>query len=96
MYSRDIGIGVDIEQASTQHIHLDLTYRRGQCRQLTVDIGGCDAVGVDYGEMYDARADQCLGGPCAYSAHTEYNYARARKPDKALWTCESGCTVKYF
>ena len=74
----NLGRGVDGQESILECLHLDLTYGLGGGHQLTVDVGDAHAVGIDDGELADARAHQTLGTPRTDATHA--------KEDDALLT----------
>ena len=69
----DFGCWIDGQQALFECFHLDLTNGFGGGHQLSVDIGYTNSVGIDDGEIFDARANQTLCTPASYSSYAEDN-----------------------
>ena len=67
----DLGSRVDGVQTLTQDIGLHLA--DGLCggHQLTVDVAGTDAVGINDGQLLDATSHQTLSTPRANATHAE-------------------------
>ncbi len=67
----DLCRGVDSKESILERLHLDLTDGLGSSHQLTVDIGDAHAVGIDNGELTNARAHQTLGTPRTDASHAK-------------------------
>ena len=64
-------LGVDVEEAFAEHFDLWSAEGGGERRELAVDVGGVDKVGVDKGEVPHPAAYQRLGTPGADPAQAE-------------------------
>ena len=79
LQSRDFRLGVDVEQALPQHLHLGPSDGFGGGHQLPVDVAGADHIVVDDGQLAHAAAHEPFGTPAANAADPEKDHARLLK-----------------
>ena len=77
LQGRDVGFGVDLLQAALHGFDLALPNRAGGGHELAVAVAQTHPVGIDQGEMPNARTDETLGAPGANAAHAEQDDALA-------------------
>ena len=61
LISRDVGIGIDLQQSFAQCIHLYFSDGTACCHQLAVAVGYADTVAVHDSDVAHAAAQKSLG-----------------------------------
>lgn len=90
----DVGIGVYLQQALTQSLHLGLAYGVGGGHQLAVAVAGAHAVRIHQRQAVDAASQEALGAPASHTSHAQYDDSGTIEPLHGLGAKEKQRTLE--
>ena len=90
----DFRLGVDVEETLAEHLYLLPSDGGGEGRQLTVDIGHIDTVGVHQRQVPYPTAHQRFGAPGAHASEAEDDDPRPTEPFHRLAADKHLCAAE--
>lgn len=94
--SRDVSIGIDVEQSFLEGIHLHSVDGLGGRHQLAVTVGDVHLVAIYYREVAYSCAYQTLRTPRAYTSHTEDDDTLLSESSHPFFTEKQFGSVEYL